>query len=76
MICTVPTYVEDFYTILKVDLSPVLLNGFVRISLPDPQITLEADKTYMSPQASQGCEARNGDDGLALARPVPQPPSL
>ena len=44
--------------------------------MTDPQITFDADKTQMSPQATQGCEARKGEDGLALARPVPQPPSL
>ena len=43
------------------------------MSLTDPRITFEADKTPMSPQATQGCEARKGEDGLALARPVARP---
>ena len=43
------------------------------MSLTDPRISLEADKTQMSSQATQGCEARKGEDGLALARPVAQP---
>ena len=30
------------------------------MSLIDPWITFDADKTPMSPQATQGCEARKG----------------
>ena len=40
------------------------------MSLTDPWITFEADKTQMSPHATQGREARKGEDNLALARPV------
>ena len=39
----------------------------------DPRITFEADKTQMSHQTTQGCDARKGEDGLALARPVARP---
>ena len=43
------------------------------MSLIDPRITLEADKTHMIPQATQGREARKGEDGLALAKPMARP---
>ena len=43
------------------------------MSLTDPRITFDADKIPMIPQATQRCEAKKGEDGLALARPVARP---
>ena len=40
------------------------------MSLTDHRITLDADKIQMRHQATQGCEARKGEEGLALERPV------